>query len=106
MCHPASVLLVGNQSLASTLRNLCLIEWYQNSKYYATYDYIRKKANESLTDVYISEAGLFSQCLSNEALVIYSSSKSRKIAVKEEAAVMAFNLKWSRFTRVLSLVVY
>ena len=103
MFHAASVLLVGNQSLASTLRKLCCIELYQNSKYYATHDYIRKKADEKLTNVYITEAGLFSQCLSDEALVIYSSSKSRKVAVEEEAAVMTTNLKWSSFMCVLSL---
>ena len=42
--------------------------------------------------MYISDAGLFSQCLSDETLVIYISSKSRKIAVEEETAVMATNL--------------
>ena len=94
---------VGNQSLAGTLRNLCCIEFYQNSKYYASHDYIRRKADKNLTNVYISEAGLFSQCLSEEALVIYSSSISRKIAVEEEAAVMATSLKWSSFMCVLSL---
>lgn len=101
--HAASVSLVGNQLLASTLKNLCCIELYQNSKYYATLDYIRKKADENLTHVYISEVGLFRQCLSDEALVIYSSSKSRKIAVEEDAAVIATNLKWSSFKCVLSL---
>ena len=103
MFHAASVSLVGNQSLASTLRKLCCIELYQNSKYYATHDYIRKKADENLTNMYISEAGLSSQCPSEEALIIYSSSKSRKIAVEEEAEVMTTNLKWSSFMCVLSL---
>ena len=103
MFHAASVSLVGNQLLASTLKNLCCIELYQNSKYFATHDCVRKKVDENVTNVYISEARLFSQCLSDEALVIYSSSKSRKIAVEEDAAVIATNLKWSSFKCVLSL---
>ena len=103
MFHAASVSLVGSQSLASTLRNLFCIELYQNAKYYATHDYIRKKEDENLTNMYISQAGLFSQCPSEEALIIYSSSKSRKIAVEEEAEVMTTNLKWSSFLCVLSL---
>ena len=103
MFHAALVSLVGNQSPASTLRDLCCIELYQNSKYFVTHDCVRKKADENMTNVYISEARLFSQCLSDEALVIYSSSKSRKIAVDEDAAVIATNLKWWSFMCVLSL---
>ena len=53
--------------------------------------------------MYISQAGRFSQSPSEEALIIYSSSKSRKIAVEEEAEVMTTNLKWSSFLCVLSL---
>ena len=62
-----------------------------------------KKANENLTNVYISEAGLFSQCFLDEALVIYISSKSIKIPIEEEAAVMATNFKWMIFMYILSL---
>ena len=62
-----------------------------------------KKANENLTNVYISEAGLFSQCFLDEALVVYISSKSIKIPIEEEAAVMATNLKWVSFMYILSL---
>ena len=65
---------------------------YQNSKLYFLHDYITKKAGKKLTDVHIGAANLFSQCLSDEALVIESSSKCRKMAF-EEAAVMATNLK-------------
>ena len=62
-----------------------------------------KKANENVTNVYISEAGLFSQCFLDEALVIYISSKSRKIPIEEETAIMATNLKWVSFMYILSL---
>ena len=62
-----------------------------------------KKANGKLTNVYISEAGLFSQCFLDEALVIYISSKSIKIPIEEEAAVMATNFKWMIFMYILSL---
>ena len=51
--------------------------------------------------MYISEAGLFSQCFLDEALVIYISSKSIKIPIEEEAAVMATNLKWVSFMYIL-----
>ena len=51
--------------------------------------------------MYISETGLFSQCFLDEALVIYISSKSRKIPTEEEAAVMATNLKWVSFMYIL-----
>ena len=53
--------------------------------------------------MYISEAGLFSQCFLDEALVIYISSKSRKTPTEEEAAVMTTNLKWVSFMYNLSL---
>ena len=95
--------LVENQSLASTLRKLCCIELYQHSNYYATHDYIKKEENENLTNKNISEAGLFSQCFSDDALVIYFSSTSRRIAVEEETAVMANHLKWASFTYIHSL---
>ena len=62
-----------------------------------------KKANENLTNVYISEAGLFSQCFLEEALVIYISSKSRNTRTEEEAAVVTTNLKWVSFMYNLSL---
>ena len=63
-----------------------------------------KKANENLTNVYISEAGLFSQCFFDEALVIYISSKSIKIPIEvEETVVMATNLKWVSVMYILSL---
>ena len=45
----------------------------------------------------MSKAGLFSQCFLDLALLIYISSKSKKIGVEEEAAVMATNLKWVSF---------
>ena len=100
---PVSIWLVENQSLESTLRNLCCIELYQNSKYYATHDYIKKKENENLTNKYINEAGLFNQCFSDDALVIYFSSTSRKITVEEDSEVMANHLKWAGFTYIHSL---
>ena len=100
---PASIWLVENQSLASTLRNLFCIELHQNSKYCATHDYIKKKENENLSNKHISEAGLFSQSFSDDALVIYFSSTSRKIAVEEKTAVMANHLKWASFTYIHSL---
>ena len=53
--------------------------------------------------MYISEAGPFSQCFFDEVLVIYISSKSRKIPIEEETAVMATNLKWVSFMYILSL---
>ena len=74
---------------------------YQNSKLYFLHDYIAKKAAKKLTDVHIGAANLFSQCLSDEALVIESSSKCRKMAF-EEAAVMATNLKWANTMCILS----
>ena len=88
---PVSIWLVENQSLASTLRNLCCIELYQNSKYYATHDHIKKKENENLTNKFFNEAGLFNQCFSDDALVIYFSE------------VMANHLKWASFTYIHSL---
>ena len=100
---PVSIWLVENQSLASTLRNLCCIELYQNSKYYATHDHIKKKENENLTNKFFNEAGLFNQCFSDDALVIYFSSTSRKIAIEEKTAVMANHLKWAIFTYIHSL---
>ena len=45
-----------------TFAYLRCIDLNQNSNYYAAHDYILKKANENLTNVYISKAGLFSQC--------------------------------------------
>ena len=62
-----------------------------------------KKTNENLTNVYISEAGLFSRVFLDEALVIYIFSKSRKIPIEEETAVMATNLKRVSFMYILSL---
>ena len=53
----------------------------------------KKKANKNLTNLYISKAGLFSQCFLDKALLIYISSKSKKIGVEEEAAVTSTNLK-------------
>ena len=53
----------------------------------------KKKANKNLTNLYISKAGLFSQCFLDKALLIYISSKSKKTGVEEEAAVTATNLK-------------
>ena len=55
----------------------------------------------SLTNVYISKAGLFSQCFLDVALLIYISSKCKKIAVEEEPTVMTTNLKWVHFTYIL-----
>ena len=49
----------------------------------------------------MSKAGLFSQCFLDLALLIYISSKSKKIGVEEEAAVMATNLKWVSFMCIL-----
>ena len=51
--------------------------------------------------MYISKAGLFSQCFLDVALLIYISSKSKKIGVEEEAAVIATNLKWVSFMYIL-----
>ena len=101
--HAASVWLVENQSWASTFRNLCCIELHQNSKYYATHDHIKKKENEKLTNKFFNEAGLFNQCFSDDALVIYFSSTFRKITVEEETAVMTNHLKWASFTYIHSL---
>ena len=53
----------------------------------------KKKANKNLTNLYISKAGLFSQYFLDKALLIYISSKSKKIGVEEEAAVTSTNLK-------------
>ena len=49
----------------------------------------------------MSKAGLFSQCFLDLALLIYISSKSKKIGVEEEAAVIAANLKWVSFMYIL-----
>ena len=51
--------------------------------------------------MYIGKAGLFSQCFLDVALLIYFSSKSKKIGVEKETAVMATNLKWVRFMYIL-----
>ena len=51
--------------------------------------------------MYISKAGLFSQCFVDKALLIYISSKSKKIGVEEEVAVTATNLKWVSFMYIL-----
>ena len=64
---------------------------------------LKTKKNENLTNKYISEAGLFSQCFSDDALVIYFSSTFRKITVEEETAVMTNHLKWASFTYIHSL---
>ena len=51
--------------------------------------------------MYISNAGLFSQCFLDVALLIYISSKSKTIGVEEEAAVMPTNLKWVSFSQAI-----
>ena len=89
--------------ISKHFKKLCCIELYQNSKYYATHDYIKKKENENLTNKYINEAGLFNQCFSDDALVIYFSSTSRKITVEEDSEVMENYLKWASFTYIHSL---
>ena len=84
-----------------TFAYLRCIDLNQNSNYYPAHDYILKKANENLTNVYISKAGLFSQCFLDVALLIYIPSKFKKIGVEEEAAVMPTNLKWVSFMYIL-----
>ena len=102
--HAVSVSLVGNQLLSSTLRELCCIELYQNSDHYANHDFIKNKFNQlQESNIHISENSLFSQCISDEALIVYSENKNKKLAIEKEAAVMSSNLKWSSFIWILVL---
>lgn len=95
-----SVGLVGNQSLAYDLRVLTSIELFQNAEFYADHPHFEIIANQLQCK---NSKNLFTQALSDHGCKVYTETKCRITALKEEASYTSRNYSWSSFVCVMAL---
>ena len=97
--NACSIALLGDETIANSLRCLTAIELYTNCSYYANHPLIEIKHS---IGAFQNISNAFAMCISNESL-ISSGGKDRCLAVRDEAAYISKNYQPSSFICEMAL---
>ena len=86
-----SVALIGNECLSNELRMLAAIEIHQHAEWYASHNHFEEV--KSMLSISTTSSNLFTQSLSDIGCKKYTESKSRILALQEEAKYISINLQ-------------